>query len=188
MSQLSVEWDDPATTVLALLLCGHVLAVFLFESSWMIREELPSLRALAVHALEVGLVQGVVVLAYSWSLRGLLLVAGIALTHFALDWIRISLDGRFPKHGLWWLLGGQAAHVGVLLAVWKMWTESEGTGRMPVIGWAATILAVIVFNGHGGSAIVARTLAALDTPKADNEDADEGPREPGGRSGFSSAG
>lgn len=51
MSQLSVEWEDPATTVLALLLCGHVLAVFLFESSWTMREELPPLRALVVHAL-----------------------------------------------------------------------------------------------------------------------------------------
>lgn len=58
MSQLSVEWEDPATTILALLLCGHVLAVFLFESNWMIREEMPSLRAFLVHALNVGLVQG----------------------------------------------------------------------------------------------------------------------------------
>ena len=184
MSPLSVEWEDPATTILALLLCGHVLAVFLFESNWMIRKDMPSLRGFVVHALKVGLVQGVVVLAFSWSVRGLLLVGGIALTHLALDRIRFSLDRRYPRHGVWWLLGDQAAHACVLLSAWKMWTVPEGAGSAPVIGWAATLLAVIVFNGNGGSAIVARTLASMDVPKEESGDEDKGPEGAGRKIGI----
>lgn len=172
VDQLSVDWADPATTILALLLCGHVLADFLFQSNWMVLKKKKSLRVLALHALVVGIVQGVVILAFSWSLRGLLLVGGIALAHFVIDRIRISLDSRLPKLGLWWLLCDQCAHVGVLFLVWKTWTVTEGAEPVPVIGWAATLLAVVVFNVNGGSAIVGKTLAALDLPQTK----DDGPK------------
>ena len=172
MSRLSVEWEDPATTILALLLCGHVLADFLFQSNWMVREKVRSLRVLAIHALEVGLVQGIVVLIFAWSLRGVLLIAGIALTHFAIDWIRISLDRRSPSRGLWWLLGDQAAHIGALLLAWSMWSVVEGEGPTQAIGWAATLVAIIVFNGNGGSAIVEKALMALQATGTE----DEGPK------------
>ena len=65
MDPLSVGWADPATTILALLFCGHVLADFLFQSNRMVREKQKKPSALAVHALQVGIVQGIVVLTFS---------------------------------------------------------------------------------------------------------------------------
>ena len=165
MGQVSVDWENPATTVIALLLCGHVLADFLIQPRGMARKKQNSLRVLALHALEVGVVHGFVVLPFSWSLRGLGLVGGIALTHLAIDSVRISLDRSLPKRSLWWFFCDQAAHVGVLLLAWQMWPTTEVAGLTRAIGWGATLLAVVVFNASGGSAIVARTLAALDPPR-----------------------
>lgn len=172
MSQLRVEWEDPAIMVLALLLCGHVLADFLFQTNWMVREKKRSLYALLIHALEVGIVQGVMVLVFSWSIRGLALVGGIALAHFAIDWAKTSLDRRAPRRALVWLLGDQAAHVGILILAWRLWPAVETAGPISWIGWSATLLAVVVFNGNGGSAIVGAILSGLDDLKLE----DEGPK------------
>ncbi|MCP3920034.1 MAG: DUF3307 domain-containing protein [bacterium] len=180
MDQPIIDWANPATTLLALLLCGHILADFLFQTSWMVREKKRSLAALAAHSLEVGLVQGIIVLAFAWSPRGLLLVGGIALTHFAIDWVKASLDKWSRERGLWWLLADQAAHVAVLVLAWKLWPEFRETEALPRVGWAATVLAVFVFNGNGGSAIVAGALATLHQPDGE----DEGPKGAGRRIGF----
>jgi hypothetical protein len=73
--------------------------------------------------------------------------------------------------GIWWLLGEYVALVGVILAAWAWWPEVETTMPVRAIGWGATILAVIVFNARGASAIIEKVLMRL---KADEQN-DEGP-------------
>ena len=49
-----------------------------------------------------------------------------------------------------------------------------------MIGWVATLLAVVVFNGNGGSAIVGQTLSTLEAETPE----DEGPKGAGRKIGI----
>ncbi|MFT7665389.1 MAG: hypothetical protein ACI87A_003627 [Planctomycetota bacterium] len=58
---MNIDWDDPANAIFALLLCGYVLANFLFQTKSLVRRKQDSFGVLAVHALVVGVVQGLAV-------------------------------------------------------------------------------------------------------------------------------
>ena len=150
-------------TLLALLIAGHVLADFALQTRRMV-EGKGRLGWLALHAAVVALVQAAVALPFL-SPRAILLIAGLALTHAAID--RLKAAATRPS-GLGPFLADQVAHLVVLIVVWILWTPAP-VWPAPLhplfeamIGtWSvvAVLAAAYAFNGHGGAAIVAAVLA-----------------------------
>ncbi len=84
---------------------GHLLADFMLQTDAMIREK----TRLSILALHVGIVVAMSWLALGFPLQpGLLLL--IAVTHFAIDWIKLRYGG--PGFGPF--ITDQAAHFGVI--------------------------------------------------------------------------
>jgi hypothetical protein len=150
-------------TLLALLVAGHILADFAFQTRGMV-EGKGRLGWLALHAAVVAVVQAAVALPFL-SPRAILLIGGLTLAHAAIDRLKAAVA---RPSGLGPFLADQAAHLVVLIVVWILWTP------MPVwpaplyplfeamVGpWSmvAVLAAAYAFNGHGGAAIVAAVLA-----------------------------
>jgi hypothetical protein len=152
----------PYESLLALLIAGHVLADFAFQTRRMV-EEKGRLGWLALHGLLVAFIQAAVALPFL-SLRALPLIAGLAIAHAVID--RRKAAAARPT-ALVPFLADQAAHLVVLIAVWILWTPGPiwPAPLYPLfeamIGpWtvAAVLAAAYAFNGHGGAAIVAAVL------------------------------
>jgi hypothetical protein len=159
--------------LLSLLVAGHVLADFAFQSRRMV-EGKGRLGWLAFHAAVVALVQAAVALPFL-SPRAILLIAGLAVAHAAID--RLKAAAARPS-GLAPFLADQAAHLVVLIVVWILWTPAPvwPAPLYPLFGamvgtWSAVavLAAAYAFNGNGGAAIVAAILARhrLDEVTAD---------------------
>lgn len=151
-----------AATLVALLIAGHVLADFAFQTRRMV-ERKERLGWLALHALVVALVQAAVALPFL-SIRAIPLIAGLAFAHAAID--RLKAAATRPS-GLGPFLADQVAHLAVLVVVWILWTPAPEWpaplySRFEAIvePWAiiAVLAAAYAFNGHGGAAIVAAVL------------------------------
>jgi len=164
---MNVDWGDPATAVLTLLLCGHVFADFLFQTARRAEAKRRSIAAVFDHALRVGLVQGIVVLPFAWSPRRLVLLIALTLGHLVVDLLKIVFERRHPARALTWFLLDQGGHVALLLGAWMLW----GTGRVrvppPEVLQAAVAIAIFVFNWSGGSAIVTAALAGMAGPTSE---------------------
>ena len=152
----------PSETLLALLIAGHLLADFAFQTRRMV-EGKGRLGWLALHAAVVAVVQAAVALPLL-SMRALPLIAGLAIAHAAID--RLKTAAARPS-ALGPFLADQAAHGVVLVVVWFLWTPAPvwPAPLLPlfeaVVGaWSvvAVLAAAYAFNGHGGAAIVAAVL------------------------------
>ncbi|MGH7571423.1 MAG: DUF3307 domain-containing protein [Gemmatimonadota bacterium] len=150
-------------TLLALLIAGHVLADFAFQTRRMVDGK-RGLGWLALHVVVVAVVQAAVALPFL-SPRAMLLIAGLAFTHAVID--RLKSSAAHPQ-GLGPFLVDQAAHLAVLIGVWILWTPAPiwpapllPLFRAMVATWSivAVLAAAYAFNGHGGAAIVAAVLA-----------------------------
>jgi len=149
-------------TLWVLLVAGHVLADFGFQTRRMVDGK-DRLGWLALHAALVALVQAAVALPFL-SLRAVPLVLGLAVAHVVID--RLKAAAARPS-ALGPFLADQAAHFAVLLAVWILWTPASvwPAPLYPLFEallepWAlvAVLAAAYAFNGHGGAAIVAAVL------------------------------
>lgn len=149
-------------TLLALLIAGHILADFAFQTRRMV-EGKGRVAWLAFHVAVVALVQAAVALPFL-SPRATFLIAGLAVTHAVID--RLKAAAARP-HGLGSFLADQAAHLVVLIVVWVLWTPAPvwPAPLLPLFGavvapWStvAVLAAAYAFNGHGGAAIVAAVL------------------------------
>lgn len=149
-------------TLLALLIAGHVLADYAFQTRRMVEGKRKP-GWLALHVVVVALVQAAVALPFL-SPRAILLIAGLAFTHAVID--RLKTAAAQPQ-GLRPFLADQAAHVVVLVGVWILWTPMPvwPAPLLPlfeaVVGpWSvvAVVAAAYAFNGHGGAAVVAAVL------------------------------
>lgn len=149
-------------TLLALLIAGHVLADYAFQTRRMVEGKRKP-GWLALHVVVVALVQAAVALPFL-SPRAILLIAGLAFTHAVID--RLKTAAAQPQ-GLGPFLADQAAHVVVLVGVWILWTPMPvwPAPLLPlfeaVVGpWSvvAVVAAAYAFNGHGGAALVAAVL------------------------------
>ena len=150
-------------TLLALLVAGHVLVDFAFQTRRMV-EGKGRFGWLALHAVLVAIVQAAVALPFL-SLRAVPLILGLAITHAAID--RLKAATARPS-GLGPFLADQAAHLVALILVWLLWTPAPvwPAPLYPVFGamvgtWSmvAVLAAAYAFNGNGGAAIVAAVLA-----------------------------
>lgn len=180
MIELPIDWQDPAAAILVLLCCGHLCADFLFQTSRLVDAKKNSIAAVAAHTFYVGVVQGAVVLPFSWSGRSLLLVLGITAAHFLIDAVKVRLGRTHPQHVLAWFFLDQGLHVGAILLAWSVWPLHSVSPPSPALGTTALLLAILAFNANGGSAIVTATLANLSSPP----EGDEGPKGAGHRIGI----
>ncbi|HKY61156.1 MAG TPA: DUF3307 domain-containing protein [Gemmatimonadota bacterium] len=149
-----------SSALLALLVAGHLLADFGFQTRRM-TERKKEAGWLALHGLEVALVQAAVALPFlSWGAATL--IAGLSVAHMTID--RLKASAARPS-GLGPFLADQAGHLLVLIVGWTVWTRLPGwpgplQPAFPLEPWTlcAVIAAAFAFNGTGGAAIVAAVL------------------------------
>lgn len=153
----------PVELVWALLIAGHLLADFVFQSRAMVEGKRKQPRWLFAHGLEVLLVQAVVLLPFCPGGRASLAVAGIALAHVGIDALKVWTEERFGRRLLWFALD-QLAHVGVLVAACT-WIAAGGVELSrfapPDLERLAWIAGLYAFNVNGGSAVVSAVLDGL---------------------------
>lgn len=167
----------PEGAALALLVLGHVLADFAFQSTWMVDGK-PAPAPLFAHGLVVFTTHAIV-LAPMLTPYTALLVLGVALAHVLVDAVKAHRETGEASLGLF--LGDQATHLLVLLVAWTLipssaWTSSAlvlAADGLPYQAWTilstgAIYLSAFVFAHHGGNAIVRGTLPP--GPEADDED------------------
>jgi hypothetical protein len=168
MPVAAFDLADPVLVIGLLLLAGHMLADFAFQTRHMVQEKPSSPRALASHALEVALVQAAAVLWFSCSVQGVLLVVAIALSHLLVDRAKAVLEARWPMRALLWFFLDQAAHIGVLWLAWRHWPPALlYRGDPEVVGRVALCTAVYAFNLNGGSGLVTALLRGMRPERAD---------------------
>ena len=189
MNDLTVDWSDESNVLLALLLCGHMLGDLVFQAEAMVAGKRRSRRVLLTHALELGLVQSVLVLPFFWSWTGLGLLVFIAASHYAIDAAKVRLDGCWPRLFICFALD-QALHLAALVAAWGTWvafaprSSSDTLSGLSVeglgfLGPMAAVAAIYAFNFNGGSVIVTALLRRVSRSTADPPDSP--PEPPAGR-------
>ncbi len=153
---------SPHAGLLVLLVAGHFLADFAFQTRRMV-EGKRRVGWLALHGLEVALVQAAVAMPFL-SLIAAPLILGLAVAHMAIDRLKATATGPF---GLKPFLADQAGHFVVLIAVWIVWRRMPGwpgplhAGFEIALGtWTfiAVIGAAFAFNWTGGATIVGAVL------------------------------
>jgi len=165
---MSLDWSDPALVIGLLLLAGHMLADFAFQTRNMVQEKPTSPRALALHALEVALVQAACVLWFSCSVTGALLLVAVALSHLLIDRAKALLEARWPMRALLWFAADQLGHLAVLWLAWRSWPVSVLLDVDPgTVGRVALCVSVYAFNLNGGSGVVTALLRGMRPERAD---------------------
>lgn len=157
--------------VAAVLVCGHVLADFLFQNQWMIREK-NRLVPLLTHSGVVAVIHG----ATLWPLVGspvIPVAVGLAVFHGATDRAKVAFEGwahaRDRKLRTFAFLADQFLHGVVLVAAWFVLRGATGVPPAWVVP-VAGVVAVFVFNGHGAGAFVRFLLADLRRLPAGGDD------------------
>lgn len=174
----------PAGTALALLLVGHVLGDFVFQTDAMARSK-HRVGPLLTH---VGIVTVVHLLAFLplLSLRTGLLVVGVGAGHLLVDAVSARLRHRSDGSELHLFVGDQLAHLIVILGAWALldasaWTGAPvaaalgGTGRLPwaALTTAAVYVAAFAFAHVGGNTIV-RGVLPEPQPESGTDDLEVG--------------
>lgn len=187
---LPLDLAAPQVALGALLLTGHLLGDFAFQSRRMV-EGKPRLGPLAAHGLVVALVHlGVLVPFFGAPV--VLAVLGIAAAHAGIDRIKSALRRRGAAsgpdsaagtgtRGLALFLVDQAAHLLVLAVAFLALRDHAWPLALrvpaPWLGpWAAAglVAGAFAFNWHGGGALVSGVLATLSPGLEAEEDASSG--------------
>ncbi|MGH7563902.1 MAG: DUF3307 domain-containing protein, partial [Gemmatimonadota bacterium] len=164
---------SPEARLLVLLVAGHFLVDFALQTRRMV-EGKKRIGWLALHGLEVALVQATVALPFL-SPPAAPLILGLAVVHMAIDRLKATTARPFALKPF---LADQAGHLVVLIAVWIAWTRLPGwpvplhpgfEGALETWTFVAVIGAAYAFNWNGGAAIVG---AVLDRHRLDEVTAD----------------
>lgn len=160
-------------TLLALLLAGHTLGDFVFQSKTMVARKGDSFRWLAAHASVVTAVHVAVLLPF-FAGPGLLLVLILGAGHLILDRAKAWLGDA----SLAWFAADQGLHIAALFGVWRIWifwlgaepVFPYGTEELHIVTAAAILVSAYAFNVNGGGAIVAMVVHA----HTSDEESDQG--------------
>lgn len=148
----------------ALLMLGHALGDFAFQSSAMVEGKAARRpEAFAKHILVIALMQAVTLLPVFPSMTNVMLVLGIALSHLLIDIVKTVISA-LVRRPFTWFLADQLAHVLVLFVVVRWVALSPCTLPRQDLGWVfggAVLTATLVFNVVGGSVIVSILLGDL---------------------------
>ncbi len=155
--------------LLALLLCGHTLGDFVFQTGAMVRRKREHGGWVWIHAAELTLVQAVVLLPLL-SLFGVVMVLGIGFCHGCIDYLKVVIERR-GRARLGPFVLDQGLHLVVLAAAWAAWSRAQelmlpGTAHffllapasVPPLTTGAVVAAAYAFNVNGASAVVAALL------------------------------
>ncbi len=152
-------------TVLALLLCGHTLGDFVFQTDQMVRRKSEN-RWLAAHALQVTVLQGLLLLPFtSLPMHLVLLVlAGIGFSHLLIDHLKVHHGKRLSPFSGFAL--DQALHLLVVLGAWLVLTSQAAHSLLSAtfsphsstLASVAIVLAAYGFNLNGSGAIIGALL------------------------------
>lgn len=161
-----------AGVLLALLLAGHALGDFVFQTRTMVLRKQET-RWLASHIGEVTICHAVLLAPFlSWS--AMLAAAAIGLAHWGIDWLKARVSEDESRALLYFALD-QLAHLIVLVAAWwvlvqwgtPLWPTAQGFAYL--IGAGAMTIAAYGFNVNGGAAIVALVSNRLASPGDDGK-------------------
>ena len=176
LADLLPAWGTD-TLLLLLLLAGHLLGDFLFQTGRMARRK-ASLPVLVGHAITVMAVHLVLVLPFL-GLPVVVAVAGLGGLHLIIDWIKTRWPWKRPgRLGLFLL--DQGAHVLVLLGAFHLLiTHFEPPLHLDlettrVLAAGSVLLGTFAFNWTGGGAIVSAILTRLSPTLEDEEEASSG--------------
>lgn len=169
----------PDGTALALLVAGHVLADFVFQTDAIARTK-HRIKPLLAHG-------GIVLLVHLLTFTPLLtrdttlIVAALAVTHLLIDAVTAHLRHRRGP-SLHLFLADQSAHLLILFGAWSLidataWTTAPVVARLggvTAVPWtavttAAVYVAAFAFAHKGGNTIVQRVLPD-DAPEPATED------------------
>jgi hypothetical protein len=151
--------------LLALLLCGHILADFLFQPHRLAEAKQRRPAALLLHGLVTIIVQAVTVLPF-WSRPVLIGIFLLGIAHLLIDGLKPPLERRWSRPLLAFFVD-QGFHLTAVVALW-LWLRphlpgATGLHLLPAsalapLTAALVVIAGLVFNGSGGTTIVRKLL------------------------------
>ncbi len=151
-----------------LLLAGHVLSDFLFQTSGIANNKGSRFSALLLHGMWTFAVHAVLLFPF-WNRQALLWLPALALSHIVIDRLKAGLRGDAEKAFTGFFVD-QGIHLVTLIAL--TWIVSD-TGHMRRPSIAAenldalvgimVVAAGFVFNGKGGTAVVRLLLNRFPT-------------------------
>jgi hypothetical protein len=192
LSDLGFATFSPASSLLALLVSGHVLADFLVQTESVAARKGRHPAALFQHVLLTGITHAVMLLPF-WSRNVVVPLLVLSLYHLAVDFTKGRLDVRSGgDYQLRLFFADQGLHAVGLFAVWS-WLCSLGVPRgtpfvlsvhaLPTVAAWSVVAAGLVFNAKGGTAIVRALLerypALLETPQSPGDRSSDGEYEMG---------
>ncbi len=154
---------------LALLVCGHVLGDFVFQTKEMVRRKI-EFRWLLFHVLVLSVVQAAVILPFYPALGTVLAVVVVGILHLMIDYARTNFEHRLGMRPGWdirLLLADQSLHVTTLIGAWYLFLNPVPLQLLSpalidvsatTLTQAAVLLAGVAFLWNGGSAVVRGTL------------------------------
>ncbi|NIP56814.1 MAG: DUF3307 domain-containing protein [Gemmatimonadetes bacterium] len=187
---LPLDLAAPEVALGALLLGGHLLGDFAFQTRWMV-EGKPRPLPLFAHGLVVALVHLGVLIPF-FGLPVVLAAGGIGAVHAGIDLVKAGLRRRSAGSGagtasgsgsapLALFLVDQAAHLLVLAVAFVALRDHAWPLPLqvpaPWLGpWATAglVAGAFAFAWHGGGALVSGVLATLSPGLEEKEDASSG--------------
>lgn len=114
------------------LIAAHFLADFTMQSSDMAQRKKGDFKYLLLHAGIYACVVGAAVFAAVPFGRAVGPVLVIGASHFAIDWLRIRLDRKFPSQSVafWSFVADQVLHVGIILLIAGAFGLGSHTSRL----------------------------------------------------------
>lgn len=150
--------------LLALLVLGHVLADFVFQSRAMVEGKLAGrVSAFVRHTVVVLALHAAVLLPVYPGRDNIAVVVGIAGAHLVIDIVKTALARTSPRP-LTWFSFDQGLHVVVLVVAVTQVSTASCTFPADALGpvrVGAIVVTTLIFQAAGGSAIVSFVLSDL---------------------------
>jgi len=172
-----IQSSEAETTLLVFLVAGHMLGDFVLQSGRMVEEKRHSLPALFRHGGVVALAHAVLLTPFIVDGKMLAVystaVVVVGLSHLLIDRWKILAEARDLARGRgrrirWWVVD-QLAHLVSAVATWRLALALAGDNgvafavpeplQQVLLPIGATI-AIVSFNVHGGSALIAAMIDA----------------------------
>jgi hypothetical protein len=171
------------------LFAAHVLADFLLQIDWIIKNKRKT-RGFLAHVAVVAVTT--LVLLGAWSSISLLAVAVVVLSHAVIDAAKLWQANQHwvkkrPRGELTLFIADQALHILIIagIAWWlpQAWTEGWWSQNDP--GWQTTYLSILILTAgfvlatRTGGFVIGQFMAGFDTPDTGVDEDDPGLKEGG---------